>query len=236
MGPRRQGEVHGRREGSALRRGEKADMPGPFPGGLPPRHPPALPPHAGTVLPDQTLCNCSLRTPTTGLCLPRSCRLPKPSHTSLGALLNVTPPQGETSLASGQMCPVPPQMSLPRSTRPLPADSPVPALPPGSRGSQGGAVCVHLGPECPELGSHPAGTWKGSEFCEPAHTHPGRNCREVRGGTASRSWVPGGGQRQAEASLLPKQRQRACDTSLFHKVVFIWAPKPFVEQEGTALG
>lgn len=160
----------------------------------------------------------------------------KPSHTSLGALLNVTPPQGETSLASGQMCPVPPQMSLPRSARPLPADSPVPALPPGSRGSQGGAVCVHLGPECPELGSHPAGTWKGSEFCEPAHTHPGRSCREVRGGTASRSWVPGGGQRQAEASLLPKQRQRACDTSLFHKVVFIWAPKPFVEQEGTALG
>lgn len=77
MGPRRQGEVHGRREGSALRRGEKADMPGPFPGGLPPRHPPALPPHAGTVLPDQTLCNCSMRTPTTGLCLPRSCRLPK---------------------------------------------------------------------------------------------------------------------------------------------------------------
>lgn len=79
-------------------------------------------------------------------------------------------------------------------------------------------MCVHLGPECPELGSHPVGTQKGSEFCAPAHTHPGRSCKEVRGGMASRSWVPGGRQRQAEASFFPKQRQLACNTSLSQKV------------------
>lgn len=37
----------------------------------------------------------------------------------------------------------------------------------------------------------------------------GESCKEGRGGTVSKSWVPGGVQRQAEVSFLLKQRRLA---------------------------
>ena len=84
----RKGQVHGWRERS--REEGKAEVSRPFPSCLPPHHPLDLSPRAGTILSNQTLCNCSLQTPPLAFACFVLIACQNPSHISLRALLNVT--------------------------------------------------------------------------------------------------------------------------------------------------